>query len=429
MASYTKDEIKNFSVVYKEISKLIDTEHTYKTKVRDIKYNMQFVMDKNARVLDSYILGRRFLMNERETNKIMSILGVTKKEIDDIMNMSPVFDQYRADTKRKPMYLNLPLLVFSIDLYKKKQIEDSFFIYFIMFLRAYASKVFLIIRNWNEGADTQAMQYTVEYELDGRYDLKKYGSIMDTLMKSANASFEHYMPELIKEEPKDLFMANDVITSGIYTRTSSWIKKVAEVFFKVKQQKKYLDFQQTSGISTDDDTEGASYQLEINSISSFKQNLVKKAVLRISSNALDDKLIEYAIKKVYPNTKVPRNSIYFDVIKSAIKVVCTSKLNQLYEYFEAILASFFYNLDRFTGKKHVASDVKSVLFIENCKYFFNSPNSKDVNILKVREITTEYLEELSEYYQTHSSNDSRRNLRTAVFCYFVYILYTCAKNI
>ena len=72
-------------------------------------------------------------------------------------------------------------------------------------------------------------------------------------------------------------------------------------------------------------------------------------------------------------------------------------------------------------------DVKSILFIENCKYFFNSPNSKDINILKVREITAEYLEELSDYYQTHISNDSRRNLRNAVFCYFVYLIYMNSK--
>ena len=388
---------------------------------------MQFIMDKNSETLNSYILGRRLLINDKETNKLMEILGITKKEVDDIMDMSPVFDQYSADTKRKPMYLNLPLLVFAIDLYKLKKIEDAFFVYFIMFLRAYASKIFLIIRNWSEGADTQAMQYTVEYELDSRYDLKKYGSIIDTLMKSATASFEHYMPDLVKETPKDIFMANDVITSGIYTRTSSWIKKVAEIFFKVKAQKKYLDFENSSGISSDEETEGASYQIEIDSIAAFKQNLVNKVMMKISSTPIDDKLVELSVKKAYPGTSNPRNSIYFDVVKSSIKVVCSSKIKQLPTYFEAILASFFYNLDRFTGKKHISSDVKSVLFIENCKYFFNSPNSKDVNILKVREITTDYLNELSEYYQTHTSNDSRRNLRTAVFCYFVYLIFKCAK--
>ena len=427
MATYSKDEIKNFAVVYNEISKILNTEKTYQKKVRDLKYTMQFIMDKNSETLNSYILGRRLLINDKETNKLMEILGITKKEVDEIMDMSPVFDQYSADTKRKPMYLNLPLLVFSIELYKLKKIEDAFFVYFIMFLRAYASKIFLIIRNWSEGSDTQAMQYTVEYELDGRYDLKKYGSIIDTLMKSATASFEHYMPDLIKETPKDMFMANDVITSGIYTRTSSWIKKVAEIFFKVKTQKKYLDFENSSGISSDEETEGASYQIEIDSISAFKQNLVNKVMMKISSAPIDDKLVELAIKKAYPGVSSPRNSIYFDVVKSSIKVVCSSKIKQLPTYFESILASFFYNLDRFTGKKHIANDVKSILFIENCKYFFNSPNSKDVNILKVRDITTDYLNELSEYYQTHTSNDSRRNLRTAVFCYFVYLIFKCAK--
>lgn len=427
MASYTKDEIKNFAVVYNEISKIIDAPKTYQKKVREIKYQMQFVMDKNSNVLNSYILGRRFLMNENETNKIMDILGITKKQVDDIMDMSPVFDQYSADTKRKPMYLNLPLLVFSIDLYKLGKKEDSFFMYFIMFLRAYASKVFQIIRNWNEGSDTQAMQYVVEYELDARYDLKKYGSIIDTLMKSATASFEHYLPELIKETPKDIFMANDVITSGIYTRTSSWIKKVAEVFYKTKAQKKYLSFENNSAISTDEETEGASYQLEIDSIAAYKQNLVNKVIMKVSSAPIDDKLVELAVKKSYSNVTNARNSAYFDIVKSSLKVVIASKLKELYTYFECILASFFYNPDRFTGKKHVATDVKSILFIENCKYFFNSPNSKDINILKVREITAEYLEELSDYYQTHISNDSRRNLRNAVFCYFVYLIYMNSK--
>lgn len=427
MASYSKEEIKSFSIVYNEISKILNVEKTYSKKIRELKLLAQSIMDKNSNTLNSYILGRRLLINDRESNKILDILGITKKEVDLIMDKSPVFDQYSSDTKRKPMYINLPLLVFSIELYKLKKIEDSYFVYFIMFLRAYASKIFLIIRNWSEGPDTQAMQYTVEYELDGRYDLKKYGSILDTLMKSATASFEHYMPDLIKETPKDMFMANDVITSGIYTRTSSWIKKVAEIFFKVKTQKKYLDFEKSSAISTDEETEGASYQLEIDSIAAYKQNLVNKVMMKVSSAPLDDKLIEFAIKKAYSGVRNPRSSAYFDIVKSAINVVCHSKLKQLSSYFEAILASFFYNVDRFSGKKHTSADVKSILFIENCKYFFNSPNSKDVNILKVRELTTEYLEELSEYYQLHTSADSRRNLRTAVFCYFVYLIYTSAK--
>lgn len=427
MANYSKEEIKNFAIVYDEISKILNTEKTYQKKIRELKLAIQSIMDKNSQTLNSYILGRRLLINEKETNKLMEILGISKKEVDAIMDKSPVFDQYSADTKRKPMYLNLPLLVFAIDLYKLKKVEDSYFVYFIMFLRAYASKIFLIIRNWSEGADTQAMQYTVEYELDGRYDLKKYGSILDTLMKSATASFEHYMPDLGKDTPKDMFMANDVITSGIYTRTSSWIKKVAEIFFKVKAQKKYLDFENSSGISKDEETEGASYQIEIDSIAAYKQNLVNKVMMKISSSPLDDKLIELAVKKAYPGVSNPRNSSYFDIVKSAIKIVCHSKLKDLPAYFESILASFFYNVDRFSGKKHISSDVKSILFIENCKYFFNSPNSKDINILKVRELTAEYLEELSEYYQLHTSADSRRNLRTAVFCYFVYLIYVSAK--
>ena len=77
-------------------------------------------MDKNSQTLNSYILGRRLLINEKETNKLMEILAISKKEVDAIMDKSPVFDQYSADTKRKPMYLNLPLLVFAIDLYKLK---------------------------------------------------------------------------------------------------------------------------------------------------------------------------------------------------------------------------------------------------------------------------------------------------------------------
>ena len=146
MVSYTKEEIKNFSVIYKEIKKLLNVDATYQEKVRNLKYKVQLIMDKNNNVLNSYIMGRRLLINEKETNDLMNVLGVTKEQIDNIMNMSPVFDEYRADTKRKPMYLNLPLVVFSSELYRLGKKEDAFFVYFIIFLRAYASKVFSSFR-------------------------------------------------------------------------------------------------------------------------------------------------------------------------------------------------------------------------------------------------------------------------------------------
>ena len=78
----------------------------------------------------SEILGES--IEEKETNDLMNVLGVTKEQIDNIMNMSPVFDEYSADTKRKPMYLNLPLVVFSSELYRLGKKEDAFFVYFII---------------------------------------------------------------------------------------------------------------------------------------------------------------------------------------------------------------------------------------------------------------------------------------------------------
>ena len=48
-------EIKNFSVIYKEIKKLLNVDTTYQEKVRNLKYKVQLIMDKNNNVLNSYI--------------------------------------------------------------------------------------------------------------------------------------------------------------------------------------------------------------------------------------------------------------------------------------------------------------------------------------------------------------------------------------
>lgn len=429
MTSYSKEEIKNFSVIYNEIANKLQTKKTWANKVKALKYKIQLILDKNNQVLNSYIVGRRLLINDKETNDLMDILGITKDEVDDIMNMSPVFDEYKADTKRKPMYLNLPLVVFSTELYKLGKKEESFFVYFCIFLRAYASKVYLSFRIWNEEIDKRVMEYVVNNMLDDRYDLKKYGSIFDVLMKTARNSFDHYIPALSKEtSPCDMYIANDIITSGIYSRVSSIIKKIAEKFFKAKAEKKYLDFEQTTAISNSEDSEGAVYNVDVASIASFKQNLIQKTIMKISSAPVDDKLVVYAIKKSYPGISNPLNSAYFDIVKSAVNVICESRTKELYDYFDCILSSFFYNLDRFTGKKHVTTDVKSPLFIENCRYFFMSPNTKDPNILKVREMTLDFLSQLCDYYKMHTGNSTRTNLKNAVYTYLVFLLYTSAKK-
>ena len=74
-----------------------------------------------------------------------------------------------------------------------------------------------------------------------------------------------------------------------------------------------------------------------------------------------------------------------------------------------------------TKMKYKATEIKSPVFVTASLKIFKSPNSKDPNTLRTREIIQELLETCSEDYLKFEKN-SRRNMKNALFFYLILVL-------
>lgn len=471
MANFTKEEISKATVIYDNLHKTFEDIAKDSSAIRNLKKQVSYILDKgdNQTILTGNIVGPRFLINDRDYENLFNAMTLDINNVREVYMSSPYaqsmsagLEAYRAASNKSFSYsvdsgrhtqhiLGIPFVMLSEELYKLGKKEDSLFVYWVGFLRAYASAVRSSFKYWNAG-DGDIMLGIIEKhpKFTSKYDLKKEGSISGVLTKSARTSWEHYISALTNR-PADQYICNDVIYSGVYSRTSSWIKSVAALFYEVKSSpsasKYYLKYESSSALGEDDNGDEISYDVEIASISSFKTSLIRKASMKLNTSGLDDRLITLAIFSVCykegSNVSIEKDgqnsksitqlygpaTAYFGIVKTALGEIIDNRRKDLELYMTSIVDSFYLNLDQ-NGNRRVPKDIRQYeKFIPACKAIFKSPNSSDPNILRVRKMTTDFLQSLSSYYQTHQNEGTRLKIKMSVFMYFVWFIYTTAKNI
>ena len=98
------------------------------------------------------------------------------------------------------------------------------------------------------------MRYTIEH-LSERFDIKSQQTVLNFLIKTANSSFNRYVPDAVKE-PTDRNL-HVIFTSGIYTAINNKLNKLVGEYHKNKG--KYLPFEDATFDGVDD-SEGETFE-------------------------------------------------------------------------------------------------------------------------------------------------------------------------
>ena len=95
-------------------------------KLRELVKIIKFITDKNTDVLNTNIVGRPLLLNEKDQDEVYKILDLNKRDLHALCVASPrltgigkIIDQFS---------FALPLLILSSELHKiKKELHKQFF--------------------------------------------------------------------------------------------------------------------------------------------------------------------------------------------------------------------------------------------------------------------------------------------------------------
>ena len=328
--SLTEKELNSLTEFYDKLHMIAAESAKSQQVFKKFRDTMARIIDKNLQTLDSAIVGRRVLINDREQNEILSIIGFKREDVEKVYKESTYYSvKFGKNLMIKDQLIyTIPFLLYSLELYKKNKKQEAYYVYFTTFIKAYASKVVSSFPIWNDGND-DIMAYIVEKILSNLPLLS--GEKKDAIIVDENG---RETVKQIQAGPTDnnLYIT---VSSGIYSRTSSWIKSVAKIYYDPKNRENFLQYEKSSMISTDDDSEGTSFSVEVESMAAIKQDVIRKALHRIYTYPIEDQLLRIAIKLSYkvPN---PDSSLYFGEVKSILKIIIDQCKKDLQRYFENI---------------------------------------------------------------------------------------------
>jgi hypothetical protein len=152
---------------------------------------MASFFSKNSHVLQTNIIGRQLLLNKAFEDEIFRILEINQNELKKTIKES---DYKKTQLVNQYMFA-LPLILLSQAYLNLGKEEESKFVYFCTFFKPYASRVSRFFKFFNDKNEAH-MLYIVENIANNKYDIRKYGTVIESLQKRAESSYLNYRSDL-----------------------------------------------------------------------------------------------------------------------------------------------------------------------------------------------------------------------------------------
>ena len=245
------------------------------------------------------------------------------------------------------------------------------------------------------------MDYVINNELSQKYDIKRYGSVIETVKSIGLTWINTYGDRLKRFDDEDIVY----LIQQLRDRIKSFMINVAEVYYRVYEKKDSYMSYDSDNLSEDN------YRL-VDSDSLRIERYVEGAMNDIVSKGVDPKII-----KITSN-----ESVRFDELKSIIETIVNDRLNlQLIKELITILVSQYFII----SKDKNVSDINFITTSITPK-----PNTKNKDILRINEILEHWLNENSPSYRKRKSRlATKLGYHKAVLSYFVLVTHNAAKRI
>jgi hypothetical protein len=413
----SKKELEKLTDLYDNLHPYIKEAAKSNSTLTAIKREVMVFADKNSNILQTNMIGRQLLFNKTTEDSILSAIGVDKEMIRGIIKESDYFDQFGNFQLIDQLIFAIPLLMLAGEYYKLKKYDESEFIFTIAWYKPYATVVFKYFGKFETNEDQ--MLYTIE-NLSERYDIKRYGTLQNTIVKKAKSSYDNYIESLARPIT-DALLHRDVFSAGVYSRLNSFVQELFREYQKNKG--KYLPFEESTFEGTED-SEGEIFDRDIASDAAVKDSLVKKAVVTMNRNPIDIQLVDVAAKYGFMEAgpKSAFSESYSDILKSTLSEISARRSKDYPVIFESIIGAFLFEVSPYTGKKFTTKELRSPVFVAtSIKNFMKSPNTKNRNLLNLRSLMEDILEECSSSY-INSGDTKRSKIRRAVYMYFLLLV-------
>lgn len=348
---------------------------------------------------------RRILFTDSDVDALFLAAGIEKKEVSETIKTCKLIDS-KWHILNNPF--NIMCIALTICYYKnekafpssKYKMSPHLITNLFITLRFYSS---MQIRQFPYDPDEEIMDRTID-SLNNKFTLKKYNNMFETIRYISDSNFTNMELQFKKGHDKDIIN----IINNLANRLSSFIKNVSKEFYK--NYKEHNKSEVESIIREDD--EGDQYVGELTNVSSEIENSTRKIRLKVVADSTPNyRLLSLACKRTMMSTN--KMQIIIDKIRE-------SNDELLYKLLRNIIAYYI-----ITYKK-AKYDIKSENFITTMFKIYNVSNTKDVNVIAIKNILDELLKKYSTDYLKTSRVATVSNMRSCIYYYFVLYI---AQNI
>lgn len=244
----------------------------------------------------------------------------------------------------------------------------------------------------------EIMVYAVNNQMSNKFDIKTQGSVFGALRSIGNTWVDTYEGMIKRLSDEDYVY----IVQQLQTRLRSFMKNIAEVYYDSYKNKDYLTYDS-------DNFEEDSYRLA-DSDTLRAERVIEKTMGKIATTKAD-----YSVCKM-----VSDDLCRVQEVQSIIDSVLTDpdKQPEIKELIRLMTATYFAQ-----SKNKDVRDIDFITFTIAPK-----PNSKDPNIIRQKEIITNWLEKSPSNFNRRKSRLATANAYyRAVYGYFAIVVHNSNK--
>ena len=236
------------------------------------------------------------------------------------------------------------------------------------------------------------MEYTIN-SLSNRYDIKKYGTIINVLQKLSYGCHETYKDYLDDKDFCDLHIKDYL--NNMYVRINNFVKEILTVYIKNKENKNYMN--------TEREKTDAEDFYETNNISNKIYQMTEKVANTIITSNLNVNIVEMSAKM---------SNVSISEVRNVITRILEKDDKRIKEFIALFLHQYLV-VDR-----HPEATFSSSNFLVYVNKIYGKSNTNDKGVIRMKEILDEWLKENSEKYLKTQRVASLIAFRKSIMLFF-----------
>lgn len=377
--------------ILKELYPVVEKALDKKENTIMLKNAVSDYLDRNNEKLTTIGPVYQTVFSDMDKEKLYNAIELRPEKILEVLRKSPFVkaDKYIL---KNPFNTGIALAIRYYTMKNNEEMVNACLIY--MALAFYPS---IFHKFFQFEPNEQIMNYTIN-NLSNKFKVKQLGTIYAALIDTAQGAYKLHKPRLVKGTDKDIVG----FILDVKTRLNSLMRKISVEFYKVHEKNLYLNTEY-------DSYEEDNYH-ESDSNSYAVERLTNAVVLKLVVDGPNMKIVNTAAKICQVSVSELRNYVN--------SIVINDNREKIKQIVESIL--FLYLFDSQNTVNDIRNNNKFLLY---CLEMYKKSNTTDKNIIKIKSILDEWLEDLGTYKKTQRLA-TINNFRRALFLFFVITIQT-----